>query len=169
MSRSWHARTSEETLKELGTSEAGLSQTEAQKRLTENGPNELKKEKTIFMASHLLFEVSETCEKVALIDRGKLLAFDYVEKLENVFSSQRIQVEVLKPLEPSEVEAIRSLRGVTKVVASGNTAYIDFKGDKETQASILADLVEMAIKVASFRPALGSLEEVYMRIVKGGE
>jgi ABC-2 type transport system ATP-binding protein len=131
--------------------------------------NELKHEKTIFMASHLLLEVSETCEKVALIDRGKLLAFDYVEKLEHVFSSQRIQLEVLKPLEPSEVEAIRGLRGVTKVVASGNTAYIDFKGDKETQAEILSDLIEMSIKVASFRPALGSLEEVYMRIVKGGD
>jgi ABC-2 type transport system ATP-binding protein len=131
--------------------------------------NELKHEKTIFVASHLLFEVSETCEKVALIDRGKLLAYDYVQKLESVFASQRLQVEVLKPLEPSELEAIRSIQGVTKVIASGNTAYIDFKGDKETQSSILADLVEMSIKVASFRPALGSLEEVYMRIVKGGE
>jgi ABC-2 type transport system ATP-binding protein len=130
--------------------------------------NELKHEKTIFMASHLLFEVSETCEKVALIDRGKLLAFDYVEKLESIFASQRIQLEVLKPLEPSELEAIRGIRGVSKVASSGNQAYIDFKGDREVQASILADIIEMSIKVVSFRPALGSLEEVYMRIVKGG-
>jgi ABC-2 type transport system ATP-binding protein len=131
--------------------------------------NELKHEKTIFMASHLLFEVSETCEKVALIDRGKLLAYDYVQKLESVFSSQRIQLEVLKPLEPSELEAIRGIPGVAKIVSSGNTAYIDFKGDKQTQAKILAELVEIPIEVVSFRPALGSLEEVYMRIVKGGE
>jgi ABC-2 type transport system ATP-binding protein len=131
--------------------------------------NELKREKTIFMASHLLFEVSETCEKVALIDRGKLLAFDYVQKLEKVFASQKIQVEVLKPLEPSEVEAIESTEGVNKVAASGYIVFIDFKGDKETQAKILQALIEMNIKVASFRPALGSLEEVYMRVVKGGE
>lgn len=131
--------------------------------------NELKREKTIFMASHLLFEVSETCEKVALIDRGKLLAFDYVQKLERVFASQKIQVEVLKPLEPSEVEAIESTEGVKKVAASGYIVFIDFKGDKETQAKILQALIEMNIKVASFRPALGSLEEVYMRVVKGGE
>jgi len=130
--------------------------------------NELKHQKTIFMASHLLFEVSETCEKVALIDRGKLLAYDYVEKLESIFASQRIQLEVLKPLEPSELEAIKGIRGVTKVVSSGNQAYIDFKGDREIQAGILADLVEMSIKVVSYRPALGSLEEVYMRVVKGG-
>ena len=131
--------------------------------------NELKKEKTIFMASHLLFEVSETCEKVALIDRGKLLAFDYVQKLEKVFASQRIQVEVLKPLEQSEIVAMEKTEGVKKVAASGNIVFIDFKGDKETQASILQALVEMNVKVASFRPALGSLEEVYMRLIKGGE
>jgi ABC-2 type transport system ATP-binding protein len=131
--------------------------------------NELKKEKTIFMASHLLFEVSETCEKVALIDRGKLLAFDYVQKLETVFASQRIQAEVLKPLESSEISALEKTEGVKKVASSGTIVFIDFKGDKETQAKILQALVEMNVKVASFRPALGSLEEVYMRVVKGGE
>nr|MDO8133122.1 ABC transporter ATP-binding protein [Candidatus Njordarchaeum guaymaensis] len=129
---------------------------------------ELKREKTVFMASHLLFEVSETCEKVALIDRGKLLAFDDVQKLENVFASERIQVEVVKPLDSGQLESIESIQGVKKVTASGTLVFIDFKGDKETQASILEGLMERGIKVASFRPALGSLEEVYMRVVKEG-
>jgi ABC-2 type transport system ATP-binding protein len=130
--------------------------------------NELKREKTVFMASHLLFEVSETCKKVALIDKGKLLAFDDVQKLENVFTSERIQAEVLKPLDEGQLESIENIQGVKKVTASGSLVIIDFKGDKETQASILEGLVEQGIKVTSFRPALGSLEEVYMRVVKEG-
>ncbi len=44
-SKSWHAKSPEETLKELNSAETGLSQAEAQKRLAEYGPNELKKEK----------------------------------------------------------------------------------------------------------------------------
>ena len=128
--------------------------------------NELKREKTIFMASHLLFEVSETCEKVALIDRGKLLAFDYLQKLESIFASERIQVEVLKPLDAGQLESVQSIQGVKKVTASGTLVFIDFKGDKETQAGILEGLIERGVKVTSFRPALGSLEEVYMRVVK---
>jgi len=43
----WHALTIEETLKALNTKETGLTQEEAQKRLAEYGPNELKKEKRI--------------------------------------------------------------------------------------------------------------------------
>jgi Ca2+-transporting ATPase len=44
-SKSWHAIEVEETLHALNTKETGLSQEEAQKRLQEFGPNELKKEK----------------------------------------------------------------------------------------------------------------------------
>jgi ABC-2 type transport system ATP-binding protein len=127
---------------------------------------ELKSKKTIFMSSHLLFEVGETCEKVALIDRGKLLAFDYVQKLESVFTSERAQVEVLKPLDAGQLESIESVSGVKKVTASGTLVFIDFKGGREAQATILESLVNAGVKVTSFRPALGSLEEVYMHIVK---
>jgi Ca2+-transporting ATPase len=43
--KSWHALSPEEVMKEANVTEAGLSQTEAQKRLAEFGPNELKREK----------------------------------------------------------------------------------------------------------------------------
>ena len=44
-SKPWHAMEIEETLRELNVEETGLSQEEAQKRLQQFGPNELKKEK----------------------------------------------------------------------------------------------------------------------------
>lgn len=74
MSRSWHAKTSEETLKELGTSEAGLSQTEVQKRLTENGPNELKKEKRSSPIKMLLAQFSDILIIILLIAIGLSIA-----------------------------------------------------------------------------------------------
>ena len=74
MSRSWHAKTSEETLKELGTSETGLSQTEVQKRLTENGPNELKKEKRSSPIRMLLSQFSDILIIILLIAIGLSIA-----------------------------------------------------------------------------------------------
>ncbi|MBS7632596.1 HAD-IC family P-type ATPase, partial [Candidatus Bathyarchaeota archaeon] len=44
-SKSWHAMKAEETIKELGSNETGLSQEEAKKRLLQYGPNELQKGK----------------------------------------------------------------------------------------------------------------------------
>jgi ABC-2 type transport system ATP-binding protein len=45
------------------------------------------KEKTIFFASHQLTEVSQICNKVAIIDHGKLLAYDSITALEKKYKS----------------------------------------------------------------------------------
>jgi ABC-2 type transport system ATP-binding protein len=45
------------------------------------------KEKTIFFASHQLTEVSQICNKVAIIDHGKLLAYDSITALEEKYKS----------------------------------------------------------------------------------
>lgn len=45
------------------------------------------KEKTVFFASHQLVEVSQICKKVAIIDRGRLLAYDDIGQLERKYHS----------------------------------------------------------------------------------
>ncbi len=48
---------------------------------------EERKEKTVFLASHLLTEVVRVCNKVALIDRGKLRTYDSVARLKKKYKS----------------------------------------------------------------------------------
>jgi ABC-2 type transport system ATP-binding protein len=45
------------------------------------------KEKTVFFASHQLVEVTQICKKVAIIDRGRLLAYDDIAQLERKYHS----------------------------------------------------------------------------------
>jgi len=45
------------------------------------------KEKTVFFASHQLVEVAQICKKVAIIDRGRLLAYDDIAQLERKYHS----------------------------------------------------------------------------------
>lgn len=48
---------------------------------------EARKEKTIFFASHLLTEVAQICKKVAIIDHGKLRAYDSIARLKKKYRS----------------------------------------------------------------------------------
>ena len=48
---------------------------------------EVSKEKTLFFASRQLGEVTQTCNQVAIIDHGKLLAYDSVAQLEEKYQS----------------------------------------------------------------------------------
>lgn len=73
-SKSWHAKSPEETLKELNSSEKGLSQAEAQKRLTEYGPNELRKEKRSSPIKLFLEQFTDILIIILLIATGLSIA-----------------------------------------------------------------------------------------------
>ena len=54
------------------------------------------KEKTVLFASHQLVEVAQICSQVAIIDRGKLLAYDSIAELEKKYQSlERAYLELI--------------------------------------------------------------------------
>lgn len=125
--------------------------------------------KTVFLASHMLREVQEICDSVALVEKGKLLAYDRIENLERLFRATRINVELLQPADSGLVERIRKLRNVDTVVAEEKTLTITFGGKEAEQAELLTALVkDLKVPIVSFRPSLEALEEVYLHLVKEG-
>lgn len=129
----------------------------------------VKEGKTVFLASHLLHEVEETCDSVALVDKGKLLAYDRIENLERVFKARKIQVELLTPLDSKLVEKIKELKNVNAVLAEEKNLTIGFDGTDAEQAELLTALVrDIGVQMVSFRPSMKALEEVYLQLVKEG-
>jgi len=125
--------------------------------------------KTVFLASHMLHEVQETCDSVALIDRRKLLAYDSIANLENVFKAKKIYVELLHPLESKQIDKIEKLKNVRAVSSKEKSLTISFEGGEAEQAELLAKLVkDVDVQVVSFKPSLEALEEVYLQLVKEG-
>lgn len=125
--------------------------------------------RTIFLASHMLREVQEVCDSIALVDKGKLLVYDRIENLEKIFKASKIQVQLLKPLEPKLVARIEKLQNVQAVIAEAKELSISFKGSEVEQAQLLAILVkDFNVPVVSFRTSLEALEEVYLQLVKEG-
>lgn len=70
----WHAMSPEETLKELDANETGLSLSEAQKRLTQFGPNELQKEKRSSRVKMFLDQFTDILIVILLIATALSLA-----------------------------------------------------------------------------------------------
>jgi len=123
--------------------------------------------KTIFLASHMLYEVQEVCDTVALINRGKLLVHDKVENLEKLFRVQIIEVDLLKPPTFKQLKKVKKLESVKSYFAEKNRMKINFDGDKVAQAKLLMALVkDIGLQVASFRPSAAALEELYLHLVE---
>ena len=132
-----------------------------------------KQQKLIFMSSHLLSEVADFCDEVAMIDQGKLLIYDTLERVIQRVSGQGAAVEI--DLAPGDLtgiqDKIRAIPGVDHVeLVDSRTFLIRFSGGLPTQERLLTELVEAHIGIVSFKPSSGTarLEDAYLNLIKGG-
>lgn len=128
-----------------------------------------KKDRLIFMSSHLLPEVSEVCDEVAMIDHGKLLVYDTLENVTMRFSgdgsSSSVEAGFSKPIE--NTNAISSIPGVISVEKmDSRNVRIKFSGGLQTQENLLAQIASMQLGVISFRPSVSALEDSYLNLIK---
>lgn len=163
-SKSWHTMSREETLKELNSTETGLSQTEAQERLVQYGPNELQKERRsspikmfleqftdiliiiLLVATGLSIAVGEIVDAVVIIAIVVATAvLGFVEE----FRSEKA-VEALKKMTAPTAVVMRDGKEV-KIPASGivpGDIVLLFTGDKVPADARLIESVNLKIDEA---------------------
>ena len=120
--------------------------------------------KTIFMSSHLLPETQEICDKVALIDKGRLLHFDRMDLLNNSENST-ILIEFINAIEDNQLSTISKLNGVLDVKIESNGLVVEFDGGDEQKAELLKSIEDLGFKVTSFRTVDSKLESLYLKLV----
>ncbi|MCL4323754.1 MAG: ABC transporter ATP-binding protein, partial [Candidatus Thermoplasmatota archaeon] len=98
---------------------------------------EWKKDHMIVMSSHLLQEVTDTCEDVLFINNGKLLLKDTTRNIESKFNSKSLKVDFLTSVNPDELK--EKLGGFASSVEpqSEKSVIIYFNGELEARAKIL--------------------------------
>jgi ABC-2 type transport system ATP-binding protein len=122
---------------------------------------ELKGEgRTILLATHDMVEAESVCDRVTLIDRGKIVATESPRTLGRVISRfQRIDVEGASP---DLLARVGALAGVANVSEADSGARIEV-AEEGTTGAVLKLLVEEG--VTSVRTSLPSLEEVYVHLI----
>jgi len=123
-------------------------------------------EKTVFMSSHLLSEVQEVCDTVALLDRGRLIVYDKIENLARISPVKKIQVQALVAPTEGQLDRIRHLTGVRSVEqTSSQVLLIEFEGDDDSMAELHNSLLALGLKMISFKPTGTDLESMYLEII----
>lgn len=128
----------------------------------------LKKEDyTIFMSSHLLSEVQEICDYVALINHGRLLQYDTIEKLVSMAKMNIIEVDLAESPSKESMEAISRLDCVLNVrQITPMKILIEFDGNLEERHILLKNLIGANLKIISFNPQGLALENIYMQLIE---
>ncbi|WP_169083604.1 ABC transporter ATP-binding protein [Paenibacillus sp. PL91] len=117
----------------------------------------------VFVSSHLLSEMELMCDRVAIIQNGKLIDVRTIRGEHAAKINTRVVIEVDRP--QSAIEVIQAA-GFAGELEGENTLAIE--ADKESTAAINASLVSAGIKVYGIRAQVKTLEDQFLEVT-GGE
>ncbi len=140
--------------------------------------------KTIFISSHLLYEISEIADRIAIIAHGNLIAVDALENLEIGRRHSVIKLTILPKVDAESARQVINsftprivpLTGISGTPApmtfnaESSQFEIVFNGKAENQHAILKALIEGGLQVTEFSaPRASRLEDIYIELVKDEE
>ena len=120
---------------------------------------------TIFLSSHLLNEVRETCDRIIFLDGGKVVTQGTIEEILNRIKIDTIEVEFLNQLTEVDIKKIENILEINSFEKENGFFKIKFDGKPETSNTILTKLTEHGFKVVSFSTKKADLESFYVSIM----
>ncbi|HEY94706.1 MAG TPA: ATP-binding cassette domain-containing protein [Dehalococcoidia bacterium] len=126
---------------------------------------ELGKTSTILLSTHILPEVSMTCDRVIIIHEGKIIAEDKIENLSSmVGTSKRIRLEVQGPAD-DVTKSLRQIRGITSVKMIDERHHIaEYPVNQDLRSKITETIIKGGWTLLSMESLEMSLEDVFLKL-----
>ena len=123
--------------------------------------------KTILLSSHILTELSEMCDTVTVIEKGRILASGTVQQIVDGLRQRRVlSVRLARP-DPGLERFLLEQPGVTAVHEIGPRVQFELEGDDDTQVQLIGRLVAAGLPILEFSAHSAGLEDVFIEITNG--
>ena len=122
---------------------------------------------TVLMSSHLLHEVSDLCDRVAMVNQGKLLVNDEMENVIGPKGVRKIEIKLVNIPTTEDLERLQKLSNVLGIETTGKKEIeIKLKGGIAEQAQLLDEVSSLKLQVYSLSESENSLEASYLDLIK---
>jgi ABC-2 type transport system ATP-binding protein len=122
------------------------------------------KEKTVIFSTHILQEVQAMCDRVVIIDKGKIVADDQVKHLKDKSSSQHLIVAEFETL--PEVEILKKIPEINEIETEGNSLKIYVNPGTDIRADIFKIASENNLTLIGLHKEDTSLENIFQQLTK---
>jgi ABC-2 type transport system ATP-binding protein len=126
---------------------------------------ELGREKTVIFSSHIMQEVQALCDRVIIINKGKLVANDSIEDLRKKVAGEiKITVEFQGS---TKADSLRKIKNVREVKSLGDGRYL-LTGSTETDArpDIFRFAVDNNLVLTELHSEISSIEDIFQKLTK---
>ena len=124
---------------------------------------------TVILSTHILPEVSQTCQRVVIINKGKVVAVDSPQNLTSrLRGSETLYVQV-DAMGVDAHEALTSVPGVTRVALTETTGSatafeVGSEAGRDVRRELAATIVMLGWGLLELRPMRMSLEEIFLSL-----
>ena len=124
--------------------------------------------KAVLISSHILTELAEICDRVGIIEQGRLLAVGSVEEISAaaVESVSRVRVRVLED-DDGLRRWLAAREDVSQVLYADGQFTLNHEGGPAEQAELLKQLVAAEFRVIEFASKTKTLEDVFLHVTEG--
>ena len=130
---------------------------------------DLGKKHTVILSSHVLSEIQATCDKIVIIDHGKIAAAGKVDELTGVGKGTTVIRLVIEGREQTAFSALRGIDGVIGVTKLGETEKgcygFTVESKKDIRRLIYRAVAKTDGSILLMQPAGASLEDLFLEII----
>lgn len=128
---------------------------------------------TVLLTTHMMEEAEKLCDRIGIVDKGKLIALGNLEELLALMEETDVIEVSARNLTRDIVEALKAEKGVKKVSAGENSLTITASHNRELLPRVVERINGMGGKIESLRSIEPNLETVFLHLtgtkLKGGE
>jgi len=128
-----------------------------------------KEGKTVFISSHLLDEVQRICTHVGMINKGRMVFDGPMEQVLEAFTQKWVIEAELEKVRETMILALKKLDSVDDVKVEGNKLRIELKEKKDLRGEISSEIFKQKGVLLSLNLHKITLEDAYLRALKGGQ
>ncbi|MGA2853692.1 MAG: ABC transporter ATP-binding protein [Verrucomicrobiota bacterium] len=125
--------------------------------------------KAILISSHILTELTEICNGVVIIERGKILETGTIDEvLKKSAPRHTVAVRLLDTHNAQLLKELLQMPFVENARDVAGEVHFELAGDESAACGILGGLIAKKFKVVEFRQTRTNLEDIFMNVTKGG-
>jgi len=127
--------------------------------------SELGKSKTIILSTHIMQEVEAVCDRVVIIDNGKIVADDTAKNLSKLSGSAlRFKVEFKEEINENLLKKLAFINKVGKI--SSREWLLESKDNKDIREEIFKFAVSKQLNVLSLSQSEQNMEDIFHKLTK---
>lgn len=122
------------------------------------------KDKTVFLSTHIMQEVEAICDRVIIIDKGKIVADKQLEKLISESATQIIEVEFDKKVNENQIATIENISSFSNI--DGTIWELTFATVKDMRPVVFDFATDNGLKTLQLNQKNKNLETVFREVTK---